>query len=737
MIAFELISKLTLDISEFMQKLNVAKTEGASGFGNALGKAAKIGMTAIAGTTAALGAFAASSISAGQEFDKSMSQVAATMGMTMSEMEEKIGSVDTVWGEFNGNLRDYAQFLGKNTAFSATEAADALNYMALAGYDAQTSMDMLPNVLNLAAAGTMDLARASDMVTDTQTAFGISLDRTSLMVDEMAKAASTGNTSVEQLGEAFLTVGGLAQELNGGLVVLSDGTTASYDGIQELEIALTAMANAGIKGSEAGTHMRNMLLKLSSPTDAGAQALEKLGVSIFNTDGSMRSLAGIMGDMSVAMEDLTQEEKLQAIGDIFNTRDIAAAEALMSAVDQDWADIAESILDAEGSASQMAATQLDNLAGDITLFQSALEGAKIAVSDQLTPAIREFVQFGTDGISRLTAAFQEGGLEQALGVFGEIVTGALAMIIEMLPQMVDAGKQLLVSLIRGLITNLPAVVTAAVEIVTSLAQDIVDSIPELIPAAIETVASIVAMLIDNVPALVESALAIIIALAEGIVDNIPTLLEHLPTVIESVVAALINMAPRLVTAAVRIILALAKGLVGAIPQLVKSIPSIIKAIVNGLIEGTQDIRDAGKQLLTGLWNGINDKVEWLKGKVAGVVDKIKGWFTGKSGFDEHSPSRWAADVFEKLMLGGGEGLESGLPDLMSTVSGVVGNVQDAFAPPMEFAVAGAGGYGDSAYGVSAQPREIVLNLVNEIDGNIFARQTYRYYMDERQRRGEE
>ena len=146
-------------------------------------------------------------------------------------------------------------------------------------------MEMLPNVLNLASAGGFDLARASDMITDTQTAFGISLERTNQLVDEMAKAASTGNTSVEQLGDAFLVVGGLTQELNGGMVQLKDGSYASVDGVQELEIALTAMANAGIKGSEAGTHMRNMLLKLSSPTSEGTVALEKMGVSVFDTEG--------------------------------------------------------------------------------------------------------------------------------------------------------------------------------------------------------------------------------------------------------------------------------------------------------------------------------------------------------------------------------------------------------------------------------------------------------------------
>jgi TP901 family phage tail tape measure protein len=468
-------------------------TGGAfSKFGGFAATAGKAIVGGFAAAGAAATAFAATSVKTGMTFDKSMSQVAATMGMTMEEMATMTGEVDTQFGHFEGTLRDFAQYMGSNTAFSASEAADALNYMALAGYDAQTSMSMLPNVLNLAAAGGMELATASDMITDTQTAFGLSLERTTLMVDEMAKAASTGNTSVQQLGEAFLVVGGLAQELNGGMVQLGEDMYTAVDGTQELEIALTAMANAGIKGSEAGTHMRNMLLKLSDPTDAGTLALEKMGVTVFDTEGKMRSLQDIFGDLNREMTSMSQEEKIQTIGALFNSRDIASSEALLKAVSQDWNEIGKSVLDAQwkledvtaamqgadidwskykypveemgadirgylttmqmtseeaaealsknfglsmtdalkavqavesgmadsvGAAAQMAATQLDNLDGDVTIFKSAFEGLQIAVSDTLSPMLRDFVQFGTNSISAITEGMKSGGLAGA----GEVI----------------------------------------------------------------------------------------------------------------------------------------------------------------------------------------------------------------------------------------------------------------------------------------------------------------------------
>lgn len=386
---FDLSAKIAMDINGYLKGMDTAK-------GVAISTLSVIG--------GALDSFMSNSIEVGKKFDSSMSQVYATMGDKAEKTMEK--------GAYAGQtqakaLRDFAQEMGRTTAFTANQAADALNYMALAGYDAEQSMQALPDVLNLAAAGSMDLATASDMVTDTQTAFGISANRVTQMIDEMAKASSTGNTSVQQMGEAFLVVGGLAQELNGGLVTLEDGTTKTVDGVQELEIALTAMANAGIKGSEAGTHMRNMLLKLSSPTEEGTKQLEALGVAVFDNEGHMRSLKDIMGDLNGALGNLTQEEKIKAISSLFNTRDLASAEAILNAVGSDWDAIGTEILNAHGAAKKMADTQLDNLAGDTKLFESALEGLRIALSDGATPALRDMTQFGTEAITELTNVFKD------------------------------------------------------------------------------------------------------------------------------------------------------------------------------------------------------------------------------------------------------------------------------------------------------------------------------------------
>lgn len=361
-------------------------------FGSEMRKASVIGnlmASAIRKAATEIVQFGKESIAAGMNFDSSMSQVAATMGKTTEEVQD---------------LREYAQKMGAETVFSATESAQALNYMALAGYDAEKSMSMLPNVLNLAASGGMQLATASDMVTDAQSALGLSMDETTELVNKMAKTASSSNTSVAQLGEAILQIGGSAKKLSGG-------TT-------ELATILGILADNGMKGAEGGTHLRNMLTSLMSPTKDAKATMEQLGVSLYDAEGNMRSLNDVFIDLRNGMNSLaTQAERDQVITSIFNARDMKAAEAMIAGVGDRYSELSGKIEEAAGAAQQMADTQLDNLKGDITLFKSAVEGAQIAVSDKLTPSLRKFTQFGSKAVSEMSKQIGEQGLSGAISAF--------------------------------------------------------------------------------------------------------------------------------------------------------------------------------------------------------------------------------------------------------------------------------------------------------------------------------
>ena len=353
-------------------------------------KATEVGKTLTSKISGPLAAVSAASLKVGMDFDKAMSQVAATMGKTVDEISD---------------LRDFAQEMGATTAFSATQAAEGLNYMALAGYSAEESMKMLPTVLNLAAAGNMELATASDMVTDAQSALGLTTKETVDLVDQMAKASSTTNTSVSQLGEAMLTVGGTAKMMKGGT--------------QELSQVLGLLADNGIKGAEGGTALRNILLALSAPTSKAATEMNKLGLDVFDANGNMRSMEVIIGDLNGALAGMSDEERTKAIANIFNKRDLKSVNALLGTSAERWNEVGNAVANAGGAASQMADTQLDNMAGSLTLLKSALEGAGIAISDVLAPVVRKIADFITNLVTKFNELSPEA--KKIIVVIGSIV----------------------------------------------------------------------------------------------------------------------------------------------------------------------------------------------------------------------------------------------------------------------------------------------------------------------------
>ena len=323
--------------------------------------------------SAAVTGMGIASVKTAADFESSMSQVQATMGITKDSMSNVNGeSVNTMEA-----LSDLAKQMGSETAFSASECAEALNYLALAGYDTQEMVDTLPTVLNLAAAGNIDLASASDMVTDAMSALGMETSEADTMVDQMAKTASSTNTSVSQLGEGILTIGATAKSIKGGTA--------------ELNTALGILANNGIKGAEGGTHLRNVILSLQNPTDKAAACMEQLGVDVYDSQGNMRSLNDILGDLNTSMEGMTSAEKTNIISSIFNKTDLSSVNALLANTGETWDSLQNSITNSAGAAQQMADTQLDNLSGQLTILKSALEGLAISIGEALMPMMKNIV----------------------------------------------------------------------------------------------------------------------------------------------------------------------------------------------------------------------------------------------------------------------------------------------------------------------------------------------------------
>ena len=298
----------------------------------------------------------------GSSFESSMSNVAALSGATEEELKL---------------LSDTAKEFGSSTQFSATEAADALSYMALAGWDAKTSTEALGGVLDLAASSGMELAEASDMVTDYMSAFGMEASESAYFADLLSYAQSNANTTAEGLGEAFKNC---AANLNAGGQDIE--TTTSL---------LSSMANQGLKGSEAGTALTAVMRDLTQKMEDGAIAIGDTTVKVSDSEGNFRDLTDILKDVETAVDGLGDAERATALQTTFTKDSIKAINLILNAGVDSASDFEEALRNATGTAKDMAATMNDNLSGDITALNSKLEGIKITIYESMAPALRDAI----------------------------------------------------------------------------------------------------------------------------------------------------------------------------------------------------------------------------------------------------------------------------------------------------------------------------------------------------------
>ena len=573
-----------------------------------LGSIAKTGMavvttavTAAAGAVSALGGY---SISVGKEFESSMAQVIATMGITKDTIQDGVNSYDL--------LKEAAAAAGESTTFSASEAADALNYLALAGYDAAKAADALPAVLDLAAAGGMDLAYASDLATDAMSALGIEATSGNLtrFGDEMAKTASKANTSVAQLGEAILTVGGTAQTLAGG-------TT-------ELNAALGVLANRGIKGAEGGTHLRNMILSLSAPTDTAKKALDSLGVSALDADGNMRPLNETFADLDAALAGMSDGEKAEILSDIFNKTDLAAAQGLLAGCGDEFDNLTAALEDCDGAMSQMADTMNDTLEGDMKSLGSKAEAFGIAVYENMNEPLRELAQLGGEYLTQLTEAFKEGGFEGLAESFGDVLGQAITKISEYLPTIADMGASVVTELVNGLLDNMDVISQAVSDIGLVIANCAVDILPKLLTAGMEMLGTLAQGLADNLPSLLEAAAEGLSQLIDGIRQNRPVIAEAGISIVLSLAEAFVDSLPLLLEAILTIVSSLAQALVDNLPKIIVSVGKLLDGIVSFLAEGAPMIFDAAQQIFMGLVDALPEILAALSAALPGIITSLVG-----------------------------------------------------------------------------------------------------------------
>lgn len=321
----------------------------------------------------------ADTINTYKDFEAAMSQVQAISGSTQSDLTR---------------LTAKAKEMGATTKFTAAESAEAFNYMAMAGWNAEQMMGGIEGILNLAAASGEDLGTTSDIVTDALTAFGLKASDATHFSDVLAQASSSANTDVGMMGETFKYVASMAGSL-------------SYS-IEDVALMTGLMANSGIKSTQAGTALNSVLTRLATNSSGAADAIAALGVNFYDSAGNARPLGTVMGELREATKGMNQEQKSNLANTVAGMEAQKGLLAILNASEEDYNKLADAISNADGASKRMSDTMMDNLSGDITLFQSAVDGLKISLGERMSNSwLRDIVQWLTAQVPKAEQLFSD------------------------------------------------------------------------------------------------------------------------------------------------------------------------------------------------------------------------------------------------------------------------------------------------------------------------------------------
>lgn len=584
---------------------------------------------------------ATAAVGVGSDFESGMTLVAATMGITTEEIAAGSEEFD--------KLQKAAKEAGATTQFSATQAAEALNYMALAGYDADKSIETLPTVLNLAAAGGMDLATASDMVTDSMSALGDAAGTTEGFVDKMAKTSQKSNTNVQQLGEAILTVGGTAKNLAGGVV--------------EMNTVLGIFADNGVKGAEGGTALRNVILSLTAPTDKAKKQMEVLGLQVFDANENMRPLNETFNDLNGILGTMTQGEQTEVLNSIFNKVDLKSVNALLANSGERFDELSGYISDCDGAAADMAATMNDNLQGKVTILKSGLEGLGIAAYEKFKTPLTNAVENITEVIGQLQTDLTDGSLSGALEKiatgFGNMVEKASEIVAAILPTLLEGlgwiadNGETIVSVLAGIGAGFAVfkVATLINTVITAM-----QGFKAAVAAAQVVQALMNVTMAANPIILVVTLIAVLVAAIVGFIATNEDARAALVNVWEAIKTAIGTVVEKIVT------------------FFTETIPNAFNKVINFVKSNNwQGLLLLLVNPFAGAFKLLYDNCEGFRNIINNLVEQIKSAFNGVVNFLKELPSKiWNAiistvDAIREWALGLRTAAEEGITQLVTNV----------------------------------------------------------------------
>jgi TP901 family phage tail tape measure protein len=614
----ELFVTLAIKDTAYKQGLKDAESNASSStskIGGAFKTVGKVAKTAMAAGSAAAVAFTKTSIDAGMNFDTAMSQVAATMGTTVDKI---------------GNVEAKAEEMGRTTKYTATEAAEGMNILAQAGLSADEQISGIGTVLNLASAGAMSLEESASYTAGAVKGFGDSMGNASYYADLMAKGATLANTNVRGLGEAFS--GSAATAKNYG---------QSADSVT---LSLLRLAEQNVTGSEASTALNRAMADLYTPTDNASKALDQLGLSAYKSNGEAKDFNDLVDELNGSLQGMTAEQKNNALATIFTTQGLQAFNKMTASSDATVQKFWKGIQDSSGSAAQQAATQLDNLKGDITLLSSATEGLELGFYNTFSGAIRGAIKGITSEVSGLAEAMESGGISGAFSklaqdainfsgqlpgltkIGGDLINGLISSVTQNSGSITTAVGQLLNNLASTISVGLNVFTSVGVNLLTTIASGMTQGIPTFLGQALLMLTQFTESLRSNAGKLINAGLALIQNIAQGLINSIPVLIAYVPTIITNLAGIINDNAPKILATGVTIITNLAIGLVRAIPLLIANLPKIITAIVS--IFTAFNWFSLGKNIVTGIIKGVKNLPSLLKTAAKNAVNGFKGAFKG-------------------------------------------------------------------------------------------------------------
>lgn len=611
---------ITLAIKDTAYKKGLKDAEGnasssTSKIGGAFKSVGKVAKTAMAAGSAAAVAFTKTSTDAGMSFDSAMSQVAATMGTTVDKI---------------GDVKAKAEEMGRTTKYTATEAAEGMNILAQAGLSADEQISGIGTVLNLASAGAMSLEESASYTAGAVKGFRDSMSNASYYADLMAKGATLANTNVRGLGEAFS--GSAATAKNYGQA--ADSVTLS----------LLRLAEQNVTGSEASTALNRAMADLYTPTDDASKALDQLKVSAYKTNGEAKDFNDLVDELNGSLQGMTAEQKNNALATIFTTQGLQAFNKMTASSDATVQKFWKGIQDSSGSAAQQAATQLDNLKGDITLLSSATEGLELGFYNTFSGTIRGAIKGITSEVSGLAEAMESGGISGALSklaqdainfsgqlpgltkIGGDLINGLISSVTQNSGSITTAVSQLLNNLASTISTGLNVFTSVGVNLLTTIASGMTQGIPTFLGQALPMLAQFTESLRGNAGKLINAGLTLIQNIAQGLINSIPVLIAYVPTIITNLAGIINDNAPKILATGITIITNLAMGLVRAIPLLIANLPKIITAIVS--VFTAFNWFSLGKNIVTGIIKGVKNLPSLLKTAAKNAVNGFKGAFRG-------------------------------------------------------------------------------------------------------------